>query len=86
MRSTSQLLRVTLFSLLLLSIQGNAEPTVQEIQQMAEQGQPTAQYHLGMMYLSGQGTPQNTSMAKKWLQQAAVQGDHEAKAALKNLK
>lgn len=38
MRSTSQLVRVTLFSLLLLSIQASAEPTMQQIRQMAEQG------------------------------------------------
>jgi len=41
---------------------------------IAEQGNPAAQYHLGLMYAKGQGVVQNASVAFSWFQRAAEQG------------
>jgi TPR repeat protein len=38
----------------------------------AEQGEPTAQYLLGLMYDKGQGVPQDQVLAQKWLILAAA--------------
>ncbi|MCT9167256.1 hypothetical protein B9X71_14170 [Acinetobacter baumannii] len=43
-----------------------AEPSVADVQYRAQQGQPIAQYHLGIMLLTGEGTPKNLQLAKKW--------------------
>ena len=42
---------------------------------LAEQGNPWAQYDLGLMYSNGQGVPQNVQEAAKWYRKAADQGD-----------
>ncbi|MCO9051262.1 SEL1-like repeat protein [Acinetobacter sp. UC24323] len=62
-----------------------AEPSVADVQYRAQQGQPIAQYHLGIMLLTGEGTPKNLQLAKKWFQQAANTGDVDAKEMLKSL-
>lgn len=41
----------------------------------AEQGDASAQYNLGRMYLYGQGVPQDNKAAAKWYTLAAEQGD-----------
>jgi len=40
----------------------------------AEQGIPSAQFHMGLMYEKGQGVPQDYQAALKWLRMAAEQG------------
>ncbi len=45
-----------------------------EWRQMAEQGQPAAQYNLGIMYEYGRGVRQNDAEAAKWYRKASVQG------------
>jgi hypothetical protein len=42
---------------------------------MAEQGDADAQFHLGVMYESGQGALRNDAEAIKWYRKAAEQGD-----------
>lgn len=42
--------------------------------QAADQGSAEARYHLGHMYLLGQGGAKNTAEAEKWLTAAADQG------------
>jgi TPR repeat protein len=44
----------------------------------AEQGAPSAQFSLGMMYAKGQGVPQDYQAALKWFHKAAEQGDAAA--------
>ena len=67
----------------LISFQSYAEPTLSDIKQMAAQGKSTAQYHLGMMYLSGeQGVTKDTTQALKWLTLADQNGSVGAKYSL----
>ena len=49
---------------------------------LAEKGDPTAQYELGVMYQNGEGLPQNYSKAVKWFRMAAEQGDSNAQYSL----
>ncbi|MHC5136949.1 MAG: SEL1-like repeat protein, partial [Planctomycetota bacterium] len=44
----------------------------------AEQGDPAAQYRVGMMYYSGQQVPQNSALAALWFTKAARQGYSDA--------
>ena len=48
----------------------------------ADQGEPEAQYMLGMMYRQGHGLPQDDAEAARWFRRAAVQGDPEAQSSL----
>ena len=48
----------------------------------ADQGDANAQCILGVMYNNGQGVPQNTSEALRWLHKAQVQGVEKAKQAI----
>jgi uncharacterized protein len=43
-------------------------------------GEPKAQYHLGRMYLDGQGGAKDTKNAGRWLNMAAMKGQYEAQA------
>jgi uncharacterized protein len=43
-------------------------------------GDPDAQYHLGRMYLDGQGVGKNTKQAVRWLFAAANKGQYQAQA------
>jgi uncharacterized protein len=43
-------------------------------------GEPNAQYHLGRMYLDGQGGPKDTKSAVRWLNTAAMKGQYDAQA------
>jgi hypothetical protein len=43
-------------------------------------GDPDAQYHLGRMYLDGQGTPKDPKQAARWLSLAAAKGQYQAQA------
>ena len=48
----------------------------------AEQGDPEAQFNVGMMYATGRGVWQNDSAAAYWFRQAAEQGMPEAMTKL----
>jgi hypothetical protein len=54
--------------------------------QRAEQGSVSAQYELGLRYLSGNGVEQNVQLARKWLQMAADGGDSRAARKVAELK
>ena len=43
-------------------------------------GDPDAQYHLGRLYLDGQGVGKNTKQAVRWLFAAANKGQYQAQA------
>lgn len=51
----------------------------------AELGHAGAQTYLGLMYLSGQGLPQNYAMAIRFFEQAAKAGDPQAQLMLGQL-
>ena len=45
----------------------------------AEHGAPEAQFHLGLLYSTGQGVDQDYVIAHKWFNLAALQGSDEAR-------
>src|SRR5271166_6460289 len=49
-----------------------------KVRSAAEQGSTRAQRLLGVMYSSGQGVPQDYSVAAQWFQKAAEGGDRVA--------
>ncbi|MBI4634355.1 MAG: sel1 repeat family protein [Deltaproteobacteria bacterium] len=51
------------------------EATLRELKPLAEQGQASAQFKLGLMYYKGQSLPQDYTEALKWFRLAARQGD-----------
>ena len=61
---------------------GNYEQAIILWKPLAEQGNPAAQYALGWMYESGQGTAQNYPQAAYWYEKAAQQGDMAAQYVL----
>ena len=48
----------------------------------AAQGDATAQYNLGVLYLKGHGVPQDYAKARQWWEKAAAQGDATAQTTL----
>ena len=48
---------------------------------LADQGNASAQYNLGLMYNNGQGVPQDYVMAHMWLNLAAARGYTTAKTS-----
>ena len=53
---------------------GDYATTLREWTPLAEQGDASAQYNLGLMYQNGQGVPQDYKTAVKWYTLAAEQG------------
>ena len=56
------------------------------VRKAAEAGLSHAQFLLGINFLTGQGTIQDTQEAQKWLLLAAEQGHQDAKTVLEQLK
>jgi len=60
-----------------------AQPkTLPDLQKLAEQGDPEAQWQMGVRYHDGTGVPQDDSMAMQWFLRAAEQGQVDAQAHL----
>jgi len=55
---------------------------IEELKRTAEQGDPDAQFYLGMCYATGKGVEQDYVQATKWRTKAAEQGHAEAQYAL----
>ena len=53
-----------------------------DLRRQAEQGNPDAQWNLGVRYHHGDGVPQNDAVAVQWFQRAAEQGYVLAQGAL----
>ena len=53
---------------------GDYQTALQEWRPLADQGDVDAQYNLALMYLNGQGVPQDFAEAARWYQLAAEQG------------
>jgi GAF domain-containing protein len=49
-------------------------PSLDQIRQRADQGDPSAQFTLGTRYATGEDVPQDYSIAARWFQKAAEQG------------
>ncbi len=54
---------------------GDYATALRELRPLAVQGHAGAQYNLGVMYVNGQGVPQDDAEAVKWYRKAAAQ-DH----------
>ena len=59
-------------------LHGAPRKAAQELRYLAEQGEPRAQYDLGLLYDTGEGVPQDSREAMKWYQLAAAQGEERA--------
>jgi TPR repeat protein len=60
--------------------------TIEFQKKRAEDGSPTAQYDLGLRYLSGDGVEKDIDLANKWLKAAAKNGNKDAEKKLAELK
>lgn len=63
-------------------IQQDYHQAFKTLEPLAVQGIAEAQYAVGYMYFYGYGTPQNNTLALKWMQSAAAQGLPQAAKAL----
>ena len=57
---------------------GDFATALREWTPLAEQGDASAQFNLGLMYNNGRGVPQDDKTAVKWYALAAEQGDADA--------
>ena len=62
--------------------QGDYKTAFNEFTILAEQGNASAQYNLGVMYENGEGVKQDYFKAKEWYTKAAEQGDASAQYRL----
>src|SRR6266852_388292 len=53
--------------------------------QLADQGNPNAQFNIALMYKNGRGVPQDYAEAAKWFRLSADQGNASAQANLGNM-
>ena len=58
---------------------------LQQLKTLATQGNASAQNRLGQLYFSGQGVPQDYTMARGWYEKAATQGNAWSKNQLGQL-
>ena len=56
-------------------VYGQDAPDFEETKALAEQGNVSAQFNLGVMYDNGEGVPQNNVRAYVWWSVAAAQGN-----------
>jgi TPR repeat protein len=57
---------------------GDYATALREWQPLAEQGVPSAQFRLGLLYENGNGVPRDFAKARLWYEKAAVQGEAKA--------
>lgn len=58
------------------------QQALMEFQRAAEDGDPNAQYNVGLMYLKGEGTTADQTVALRWFRRAARQGQTDAQTFL----
>ncbi len=61
---------------------GDYTTALKEWRPLAEQGNPDAQYNLGIMYRHGEGVTQDYKVASQWFKLAAEQGNASAQSNL----
>tara|TARA_B100000989_G_scaffold298629_1_gene288833 strand:- start:7748 stop:8776 length:1029 start_codon:yes stop_codon:yes gene_type:complete len=66
-------------------INGDYQTAFKDLQPLAKQGNPDAQYAVGYMYYYGLGTPIDRSQAIHWMQMAANNGQPLAKEAMQHI-
>ena len=57
---------------------GDYATALREWRPVAEQGDPSAQFRLGLLYENGEGVPRDFATAREWYEQAAAQGEAKA--------
>ncbi|MDE3051735.1 MAG: sel1 repeat family protein, partial [Nitrospirota bacterium] len=57
---------------------GDYATAFRELTPLAENGDPSSEYFLGLMYVKGEGVPQDFKQAEYWLFLAAEQGHAQA--------
>jgi TPR repeat protein len=67
-------------------LKGENKAKMKELNIMAVQGDPQAQYYLGKMYAHGIGVNKNPDVAVDWLNKAAFVGVLEAEIELASLR
>ncbi|WP_052741705.1 tetratricopeptide repeat protein [Kiloniella litopenaei] len=63
-------------------IRGDYPAALTELTPLAEQGNATAQYYLGVMYKEGQGVAPDDELSHQWLTKSAVNGEAQAQMML----
>ena len=58
---------------------------IADLRRKADQGDPEAQFGLGLAYSLGHGVPQDYAKARQWYEKAAAQGYTDAHVGLKML-
>ena len=61
---------------------GDYVTAAKEWRPLADQGDPAVQFNLGLLYLDGQGVPQDLDQAVKWFNRSAEQGYDKAQLNL----
>ena len=64
------------------SLRGPSAPSIRALHALAEQGNPEAQFNLGILYDQGRGLPKDKQEAVRWYRRAAMQADTFAQNAL----
>ena len=57
---------------------GDYAAALRELRPLAEQGDPGAQFYLGLLYENGDGVPRDFVKARQWYEKAAIQGEAKA--------
>ncbi len=65
--------------------QDQGRSALDDLIRSAEQGNAEAQYSLGVLYIEGQGVPQDDAEGVKWFRFAAEQGHAAAQSSLGNM-
>ncbi len=63
-------------------IRGDYAAALTELTPLAEQGNATAQYYLGVMYKEGQGVAVDDAVSHQWLTKSAESGEAQAQMML----
>jgi TPR repeat protein len=63
-------------------VQGDYATALRELRPLAEQGHPSAQFSLGLMYFTGEGVPPDLDRGMKWWRKADEQGNDQARTSL----
>ncbi|MDJ0871820.1 MAG: tetratricopeptide repeat protein, partial [Gammaproteobacteria bacterium] len=76
---------ILLSALLLLANLPILAASLQEVRELAEQGDAESQFELGTRYMSGKGLERDPGEAVKWYRKAAEQGYSKAQTNLAHL-
>jgi TPR repeat protein len=69
---------LTLFAMLMATLVSAAEPSLEQLQEQAQQGDPAAQLALAIRYRDAKGVAKDNAAAMQWAHRAADQGHADA--------